>query len=88
MAHRQEMFPHLLDSEGSGEGAEKNAGGKGLPLSFFLRAELAEWKSCTPLGRKSTGRPLAVVESAQARKHTRELFLQPHVSRKGHKYVI
>lgn len=34
MAHRREVFLHLLDAEGSGEGAEKNAGGKGLTPFF------------------------------------------------------
>lgn len=57
MAHRQEMFPHLLDAEGSRKGQRRMLVEKGLTLSLFLRAELAEWKSCTPLGRKSTGCP-------------------------------
>lgn len=57
MAHRREMSPHLLDAEGSRKGAEKNAGGKGSDPFSSLRAELAEWKFCTPLGRKGTGCP-------------------------------
>lgn len=53
MAHRQGMFPRLLDAEGSGEG-QRGRWGKGS----VLRAELAEWKPWAPLGREH-GLPLS-----------------------------
>lgn len=90
MTHRQEMFPHLLDAEGSRKGAEKNAGGKGSDPFSFSEGRTGRVEILYTLGKEEHRLPcpLAVVVSAQARKHTRELFLQPHVSRKCHKYVI
>lgn len=57
MAHRQGMFPWLLDAEGSGLRGRQQCWWK---RSDLFRAELAEWKPCAPLGRRSTGCPLAV----------------------------
>lgn len=56
MAHRQGMFPRFLDAEESGEGAERNAGGKGLTCSEGRTGRVETL--CTPV-KEEHGLPLS-----------------------------
>lgn len=53
MAHRQGMLSRFLDAEGSGEGAERNAGGKGLIYSEGRTGRVETL--CTPRKEEQQG---------------------------------